>query len=151
MVKDFLYSSIYSPSSQFFNLCVSWNSNGWNDEKRDGIRYFNEIFKPICIHLQEVGNSQYLNVHSNNYPFLCHYNSILRKSNPNIPGMKGLSISVHHSCSFSSDPFEYKYIISVNITSFWGIKCTIGNIYVPTVTHKEERKNAFSFQKLLIG
>jgi len=144
MVKDFLYSSIYSPSTQFFNLCVSWNINGWNDEKRDGIRYFNEIFKPICICLQEVGNSQYLNVHSNNYPFLCHYNTILRKTNPNIPGMRGLSISVHRSCSFSPDPFEYKYIISVNITSFWGIKCTIGNIYVPTVTHKEERKNAFS-------
>ena len=62
MVKDFLYSSIYSPSTQFF----SWNINGWNDAKRDGIRYFNEIFKPICICLQEVGNCQYLNVHSNN-------------------------------------------------------------------------------------
>ena len=48
------------------------------------------------------------------------------------------------SCSFSPDPFEYKYIISVNITSFWGTKCTIGNNYVPTVTHKEERTNAFS-------
>jgi len=77
MVKDFLYRSIYSPFTQFFNLCVIWNINGWNDEKRDGIRYFNEIFKPICICLQEVGNSQYLNVHSNNYPFLCHYNTIL--------------------------------------------------------------------------
>jgi len=39
--------------------------------------------------------------------------------------------------------FEYKYIISVNITTFWGIKYTIGNIYVLTVTHKEERKKAF--------
>jgi len=57
IVKDFLYNSIYSPSTQFFNLCVSWNINGWSDEKRDGIRYFNEIFKPICICLQEVGNS----------------------------------------------------------------------------------------------
>ena len=27
---------------------------------------------------------------------------------------------------------------------FGGIKCTIGNIYIPTVTHKEERTNAFS-------
>jgi len=94
--------------------------------------------------LQEVGNSQYLNVLSNNYPFLCHYNTILRKADPNITGIRGLSISVHCSCSFSPDPFGYKYIISVNITFFWRIKCTIGNIYVPTVTHKEERKNAFS-------
>jgi len=94
--------------------------------------------------LQEVGNSQYVNVLSNNYPFLCHYNTILRKADPNIPGMRGLSISVHHSCSFSPDPFEYKYIISFNITSFWRIKCTIGNTYVPMVTHKEERTNGFS-------
>ena len=36
-----------------------------------------------------------------------------------------------------------KYIISVNITSFWGIKCTIGDIYVSMVTN-EERTNAFS-------
>ena len=144
MVKDFLYSSICSPSTQFFNLCVSWNINRWNDDKHDGIRYFNEIFKPICICLQEVGNSQYLNVHSKNYQFLCYYNSILRKTNQNILGMRGLSISLHRSFSFSPDPFEYKYFISVNITSFWGIKCTIGNIYVPTVIHKEERKNAFS-------
>jgi len=62
MVKDFLYSSIYSRSTQFFNLCVSWSINGWNAEKRDGARYFNEIVKPICICLREVGNSQYLNV-----------------------------------------------------------------------------------------
>jgi len=33
---------------------------------------------------------------------------------------------------------------SVSITSFWGVKCTLGNIYVPTFTHKEERTNAFS-------
>jgi len=58
--------------------------------------------------------------------------------------MRGLSKSIHRSCSFSPDPFEYKYIISVNITSFWEIKYTIGNIYVPSVTHKEERKNSFS-------
>jgi len=94
--------------------------------------------------LQEIDNSQYLNVLSNNYLFLSHYNTILRKADPNISGMRGLSISVHRSCSFSPDPLEYKYIISVNIISFWGIKCTIGNIYVPKVTHKEERTNAFS-------
>jgi len=70
--------------------------------------------------------------------------TILRKANPNLPGMRGLSISVHRSCSFSPDPYEYKYIISASITSFWGIKCTIGNIYVPTVIHKEKRTNSFS-------
>jgi len=60
-----------------------------------GIRYFNEIFKPICISLQEVSNSQYLNIHSNNYPFLCHYNTIFTKKLIQIYlGMRGLSISV---------------------------------------------------------
>eukprot|EP00833_Pecoramyces_ruminatium_P016743 jgi/Orpsp1_1/1190775/evm.model.d7180000081142.1 len=28
--SDFIYNSIYSSSSLFFNLCVSWNINGWN-------------------------------------------------------------------------------------------------------------------------
>jgi len=89
-------------------------------KKHDGIRYFNEIFKPICICFQEVGNSLYLNGLLNNYPFLCHYNTILRKIDPNILSMRGLSISVHRSCSFSPDPFEYKFIISVNITFLGG-------------------------------
>jgi len=34
MVKDFLCNSIYLPVIQFFNLCVSWNINGWNTEKQ---------------------------------------------------------------------------------------------------------------------
>jgi len=93
---------------------------------------------------REVGNSLYFNVLSNNYPFLCHYNTILRKADSNIPDMRGLSFSVHRFCSFSPDLFEYEYIIYVNHTSFWGIKFTIGNIYVPTITHKDERMNAFS-------
>ena len=58
--------------------------------------------------------------------------------------MRGLSISIHCSRSFSSDLFEYKYIISVSITSFWGVKCNIANIYVPTIAYKEERMNTFS-------
>ena len=66
----------------------------------------------------EIANT--LNVLSNNYLFLCYYSRILRKADPNIPGMRGLSISVHRSCLFSSDPFECKYIISVNINFFFG-------------------------------
>eukprot|EP00833_Pecoramyces_ruminatium_P010910 jgi/Orpsp1_1/1184942/evm.model.c7180000091668.1 len=142
--SDFIYNSIYSSSSLFFNLCVSWNINGWNTEKRDGIKYFNDIFKPICICLQEVGNSKFLNNFTSSYPFLSQYNTLLRKADSNIPGMRGLYIGVHSSCSFYPDPFEFKYIISVNISSFWGVKCTIGNIYVPTITHKETRSFAIS-------
>jgi len=39
--------------------------------------------------------------------------------------------------------FIYKYIISVNITSFWSQKCTIGNIYFPQSKWKEARLVAF--------
>jgi len=53
--------------------------------------------------------------------------------------MRGLFIGVHSSCSFFQEPFLYKYIISVNITSFWNQKCTIGNIYFPQSKWKEAR------------
>jgi len=59
MAKDF-FSSHLNSNSSFFNLCVSWNINGWNTEKRDSILYLNNIFKPICICLQETGKSKYL-------------------------------------------------------------------------------------------
>ena len=36
MAKDF-FSSHLNSNSSFFNLCVSWNINGWNTEKRDSI------------------------------------------------------------------------------------------------------------------
>jgi len=48
MAKDF-FSSHLNSNSSFFNICVSWNINGWNTEKRDSILYLNSTFKPICI------------------------------------------------------------------------------------------------------
>jgi len=57
--------------------------------------------------------------------------------------MRGLFIGAHSSCSFFQEPFLYKYIISVNITSFWNQKYTIGNIYFPQSKWKEERPAAF--------
>ena len=131
-------------SLDFFNFCVNWNINGWNIEKKDGLLYFIDFFKPICICLQEIGNSQFLNEHSSKSPFLNHYRSLIRKADLNIPGMRGLYIGIHSSFSFLPDPFEFKYIISVNIISFWGISCSIGNIYIPTTSHKESRNQAFS-------
>jgi hypothetical protein len=67
--EDILYTNL-SSNGKFFNLCVSWNINGWNTDKRDELTYFNNIFKPICVCLQEVGNSSFLNSCSNKYPFL---------------------------------------------------------------------------------
>ncbi|KAG4101685.1 hypothetical protein H8356DRAFT_1653899, partial [Neocallimastix lanati (nom. inval.)] len=43
--RDFYTYHLYS-SSSFFNLCSSWNINGWNSEKRDGVMYLNSVFKP---------------------------------------------------------------------------------------------------------
>ena len=93
---------------------------------------FNSIFNPICICLQEVGNSSFLNSFSNSYPFLNHYRTVLRRADKKIPGMRGLYIGVYSSCQFTNDDFEYRYILSVNIVSFWGVRCSLGNIYIPS-------------------
>jgi len=141
--EDILYTNL-SSNGKFFNLCVSWNINGWNTDKRDELTYFNNIFKPICVCLQEVGNSSFLNSCSNKYPFLYHYKSLLRRADKNIPGMRGLYIGVHSSCQCSADPFEYRYILSVSLTSFWGVRCYIGNTYIPSKKHGNSRDSAIS-------
>ena len=126
--RKILFSSHLNSNSSFFNLCVSWNIIGWNTEKPDGILYLNSTFKPICICLQETRKRKYLPKDVSS-PLIPYYNSIFLRANPKILGMRGLFIGVHSSCSFFQESFLYKYIISVNITSFWNQKCTIGNIY----------------------
>ena len=85
MAKDF-FSSHLNSNSSFFNLCVSWNINGWNTEKRDSILYLNSIFKPICICicLQETGKSKYLPKDVSS-PLIPYYNSVFLRANPKIP------------------------------------------------------------------
>ena len=139
--ESLLYANPFS-NTKYFNLCISWNINGWNSEKRDGLTNFNSIFNPICICLQEVGNSSFLNSFSNSYPFLNHYRTVLRRADKKIPGMRGLYIGVHSSCQFTNDDFEYRYILSVNIFSFWGVRCSLGNIYIPSKKHKDSREKA---------
>ena len=141
--SDFLHTNPFS-NVKFFNICTSWNINGWNSDKRDGLTYFNSIFKPLCICLQEVGKSNFLSSYSAQYPFLSQYKTLLRRADLDIPGMRGLYIGVHTSCSSTPDPFEYKYIISTNLLSLWGVKCSVGNIYIPTKKHEEPRNNAIS-------
>ena len=46
--ESLLYANPFS-NTQYFNLCISWNINGWNSEKPDGLTNFNSIFNPICI------------------------------------------------------------------------------------------------------
>jgi len=59
-LPDDFFSNYLNSKLPCFNLCVSWNINGWNSEKKDGVLYFMTTFKPVCICLQEIGNSQYL-------------------------------------------------------------------------------------------
>ena len=40
--RDFYSCHLYS-SSSFFNLCSSWNINGLNSEKKDGVMYLNSV------------------------------------------------------------------------------------------------------------
>jgi exonuclease III len=64
--------------------------------------------------------------------------------------MRGLLIGVHSSCSFFQEPFLYKYIISVNITSLWNQKCTIENIYFPQ-SKMEGSKTSLLLMNFLSG
>jgi len=60
MVKNFLYIVVFTHRllSSLIFVSVGTLMDGMQ-KKRDGIRYFNEIFKSICICLQEIGNSHY--------------------------------------------------------------------------------------------
>ena len=59
-----------------------------------------------------------------------------------IPGIYGLYIGIHNSCQFTNYNLEYRYILSVNIISFWDVRCSIGNIYIPIKNHKDLRDKA---------
>jgi len=40
--KEF-FTNYLDSSSSFVNLCVSWNINGWNSEKKDSVRYLSSV------------------------------------------------------------------------------------------------------------
>ena len=143
MHQDF-FSSHLSNNSTFFNLCASWNINGWNNEKKDSVLYLNSIFKPVCICLQETLNSKFLvNDRSSSSPFLPNYIPVFLKANKKVPGMRGLYLGVHSSCSFCPEPLVYDFIISVCINSFWDRKCSVGNMYFPQSSLKNARLKVF--------
>ena len=39
---------------------ANWNVNDWNSEKKDDVLCFISKFKPVCLCLQEIGNSKNL-------------------------------------------------------------------------------------------
>ena len=39
-----------------FSLGVSWNTNGWNFDKKDSVEFFISMYKPLFLCFQETGN-----------------------------------------------------------------------------------------------
>lgn len=142
-ISDELFSCFLIPQATFFNLCSCWNINGWNFEKRDSVSYLISLFKPACICLQETGSSKLLSQNISAPNFIKNYITVHQRANHDINGMRGLYIGVHASCSFTPEPLIYNYILSVNLNSFWGKKCTVGNIYFPKKRWKDARISAF--------
>ena len=129
---------------QKFSFCLSWNTNGWNFVKRDGIEYFNYLFKPLFLCFQETGNGSKLdddifcNVTVRNYRYF-------RKRANKTPGMRGLYLGYHHTCQASLENNEFSFIISLSTYSLWNhSKCSIGNVYVPQRKLNHERTIAKS-------
>jgi len=119
-----------------FSLCVSWNTNGWNFDKKDSVELFISMYKPLFLCFQETGNGS---GSSSKYPCrvsLKNYKHFFKKANNEIPGKRGLYIGFHNSCQASLENNTYEYIISLYTYNFWNFtKCSIGNVYVPHSGH----------------
>jgi len=72
---------------------------------------------------------------------------MLRRADMKISGMNGLYISIHISYQFINDNLEYRYKLSVNIVSFWGVRSSIGNIYILSKKKKKKKKSKDSIEK----
>ena len=137
------------PNSNFprskFSFCLCWNTNGWNFSKRDGIEYFNSIFKPLFLCFQETGNGTKLNDNIFCKVTVCGYKYFRKKAVNSSPGIRGLFLGYHHSCQASLESDDFKFILSLSTYSLWNhSKCSIGNVYVPQKRHNIERSLAKS-------
>ena len=119
-----------------FSFCLSWNTNGWNHDKKDSIEYFISMYKPLFLCFQETGNGTGT---KNIYPCkvkISNYKYFRIKADETIPGKRGLFIGYHKSCQASLDSSSYEYIVSLRTYSLWNCsECSIGNIYVPQRRH----------------
>ncbi|OUM62653.1 hypothetical protein PIROE2DRAFT_20786, partial [Piromyces sp. E2] len=84
--------------NQKFSFCLSWNTNGWNFSKRDGIEYFNYIFKPLFLCFQETGNGSKLDDDIFCKVTVRNYRYFRKKTIVESPGMRGLFLGYHRSC-----------------------------------------------------
>jgi hypothetical protein len=67
--------------------------------------YLNSVIEPVCICLQETGNSKFLS--KGNSPSIFGYDSVFLCANSKIPGMRGLYIGVNNSCSYTAENANY--------------------------------------------
>jgi len=119
-----------------FSFCLSWNTDGWNHDKKDSIKYFIALYKPLFLCFQETGNGSGSNSRSPCKISIPNYKYFFKKADDSIPGKRGLFLGFHKSCQASFDSPSYEYIISLNTYNLWGNqKCSIGNIYVPQRRH----------------
>jgi len=49
-----------------FSLCVNWNSNGWNFDKKESVEIFISMYKPLFLYFLETGNGSDSN---SKYPY----------------------------------------------------------------------------------
>lgn len=143
-------SSPNIPSNPEFNhqnisFCVSWNTNGWNYIKRDGIEYFNYIFRPLFLCFQETGNGSKLNDDIFCKVTVRNYRYFRKRAVKSNHGMRGLYLGYHRSCQASLEYNDFNYILSLCTYSLWNhSKCSIGNVYVPQKKYSLERKIAIT-------
>jgi len=134
---------LHSEKHKLFSLCLSWNTNGWNYGKRDGIEYFNSLFKPLFLCFQETGNGTDL---SSEYPCkvkLPNYKYFCKRADTSIPGLRGLFLFYHRSIQATIENNDLNYIVSLSTYSLWNnLKCSIGNIYIPQKKHYLQHKLA---------
>jgi len=119
-----------------FSLCLSWNTNGWNYEKKDSIEYFITVHRPLFLCFQETGNGSGSN---SQYPCrvkIRNYKHFFKKADNSIPGKRGLYLGIHNSCQASIEDDSFDYIISLYTFNLWNkTKCSIGNVYIPQKRH----------------
>jgi len=129
--------------SNSFTFCLSWNTNGWNHEKKDTIEYFIASFKPLFVCFQETGNGS---GSTSSYPCrvsLRNYKYFFKKADNSVPGKRGLYLGFHKSCQASPENNSFNYILSLQTFSLWNnTKCSIGNVYIPQKRHSIFVKHA---------
>ncbi|ORX64455.1 hypothetical protein BCR32DRAFT_287089 [Anaeromyces robustus] len=127
-----------------FTFCLSWNTNGWNHEKKDSIEYFITLFKPLFLCFQETKNGSGANSSQPCKVTIPNYRYFVRRAVDSIPGMRGLFLGYHKSCQAILEENSFNYIISLTNYNIYDSKCSVGNVYIPVSSHSTQVKCALA-------